>query len=40
MVAHRSGGFGVVVMANSDDGTALADAIVELIGEREGWPGY
>jgi CubicO group peptidase (beta-lactamase class C family) len=40
MVAHRSQGFGVVVMTNSDDGADLADAIVELIGEREGWPGY
>jgi CubicO group peptidase (beta-lactamase class C family) len=40
MVAHRSGGFGVVVMTNSDEGAALADAVVDLIGEREGWPGY
>lgn len=40
MVAHRSGGFGVVVMTNSDNGSALADAVVELVGEREGWPGY
>jgi hypothetical protein len=34
MVAHRSGGFGVVVVTKSDAGTALADAIVELIGGR------
>lgn len=40
MVAHRSAGFGVVVMTNSDAGSALADAVVDLIGEREGWPGY
>jgi CubicO group peptidase (beta-lactamase class C family) len=40
MVAHRTGGFGVVVMTNSDDGTELADAVVEVIAEREGWPGY
>jgi hypothetical protein len=40
MVAHRCGGLGVVVMTNSDEGAALADAVVDLIGEREGWPGY
>ncbi|UCC84542.1 MAG: beta-lactamase family protein [Gemmatimonadota bacterium] len=40
MLAHRSGGFGAVVMTNSDDGSDLAHAVIELIGEREGWPGY
>ncbi|UCG89286.1 MAG: beta-lactamase family protein [Gemmatimonadota bacterium] len=40
MVAHRSDGFGVVVMTNSDNGSDLADAVVRLIGDREGWPGY
>ncbi len=40
MVAHRSGGHGVVVMTNSDNGSDLAEAVVRLIGEREGWPGY
>lgn len=40
MVAHRSRGSGVVVMTNSDDGADLANAVVELIGERESWPGY
>ncbi|NIN11733.1 MAG: serine hydrolase [Gemmatimonadales bacterium] len=40
MLAHRSLGFGVVVMTNSDNGSDLADAVIELIGEREGWPGY
>jgi hypothetical protein len=40
MMAHRSGGHGVVVMTNSDNGSDLAEAVVRLIGEREGWPGY
>jgi CubicO group peptidase (beta-lactamase class C family) len=40
MLAHRSLGFGAVVMTNSDNGSDLADAAIELIGEREGWPGY
>ncbi|UCD25930.1 MAG: serine hydrolase [Gemmatimonadota bacterium] len=40
MVAHMSGGYGVVVMTNSDSGSDLADKVVGLIGEREGWPGY
>jgi CubicO group peptidase (beta-lactamase class C family) len=40
MVAHLSGGYGVVVMTNSDNGSDLAEAVVKLIGEREGWPGY
>ncbi len=40
MTAHLSQGYGVVVMTNSDNGSELADAVVQLIGEREGWPGY
>ena len=40
MVAHMTGGYGVVVMTNSDNGSDLYDAIVDLIGKREGWPGY
>ncbi len=40
MVAHRTGGFGVVILTNSDNGLELSDAVVELIGKREGWPGY
>ncbi len=40
MLAHRSDGFGVVVMTNSDNGSDLAEAVVRLIGRREGWPGY
>jgi CubicO group peptidase (beta-lactamase class C family) len=40
MVAHRAGGFGVVVLTNSDNGHEFADAVLELIGRREGWPGF
>jgi CubicO group peptidase (beta-lactamase class C family) len=40
MVAHQSLGYGVVILTNSDNGHELADAVVRLIGEREGWPGY
>ncbi len=40
MVAHRSGGYGVVVMTNSDNGSDLSEAVIRLIGRREGWPGY
>jgi CubicO group peptidase (beta-lactamase class C family) len=40
MVAHRTAGYGVVILTNSDNGLELARAIVQLIGEREGWPGY
>lgn len=40
MVAHLSAGYGVVIMTNSDNGSDLAEAVVKLIGEREGWPGY
>lgn len=40
MVASRVGGYGVVILTNSDNGHELSDAVVELIGEREGWPGY
>jgi CubicO group peptidase (beta-lactamase class C family) len=40
MVAHRDDGYGVVVLTNSDNGHELADAIVSLIGKREGWPGF
>lgn len=40
MVAHLSGGHGVVVMTNSDNGLELTEAVIELIGTREGWPGY
>jgi len=40
MVSHRALGYGVVILTNSDNGLELADAVVRLIGEREGWPGY
>jgi hypothetical protein len=40
MRAHLSGGYGVVVLTNSDNGDKLFDSVVGLIGEREGWPGY
>jgi len=40
MVAHRAGGWGVVVLTNSDNGDKLASAVIQLIGEREGWPGF
>lgn len=40
MMAHRTAGHGVVVMTNSDNGSALAEKVVELIGQREGWPGF
>ncbi len=40
MVAHRTLGYGVVILTNSDNGNLLSDAVVSLIGKREGWPGY
>ena len=40
MVAHLTRGYGVIVMTNSDNGSDLAEAVVRLIGDREGWPGY
>ena len=40
MVAHRSLGYGVVILTNSDNGLELSDAVVRLIGRREGWPEY
>jgi CubicO group peptidase (beta-lactamase class C family) len=40
MVAHRTRGYGVVILTNSDNGLELSDAVLRLIGQREGWPGY
>ena len=40
MVAHLSRGHGVVILTNSDNGSELSEAVIELIGKREGWPGY
>ena len=41
MIAHTSRGYGVVILTNSDNGEPkLTEAVFELIGRREGWPGY
>jgi CubicO group peptidase (beta-lactamase class C family) len=40
MVADLSLGHGVVILTNSDNGDKLSEAVIELIGKREGWPGY
>ncbi len=40
MVAHRTAGYGLVVLTNSDNGHEFADAVFELVGKREGWPGF
>ena len=40
MVAHRSAGYGAVILTNSDNGLEFSDAVIRLIGQREGWPGY
>jgi hypothetical protein len=40
MVAHLTAGYGVVILTNSDNGSELSDAVLRLIGQREGWPGY
>ncbi len=40
MIAHPTSGDGLVVMTNSDNGDQLFEALLEVIGEREGWPGY
>jgi CubicO group peptidase (beta-lactamase class C family) len=40
MIAHRSGGFGLIVLTNSDNGSEFAEAVLNLIGKRERWPGY
>jgi len=40
MVAHQTAGYGVVILMNSDNGSELSDAVLRLIGQREGWPGY
>ena len=31
---------GAVVLTNSDRGHEFADAVIRVIGEREGWPGF
>lgn len=40
MMAHRTAGVGAVVMINSDNGDELADRTIDLIAEKENWPGY
>jgi CubicO group peptidase (beta-lactamase class C family) len=40
MLAHETLGHGVVVLTNSDNGNELTEAVIELIGKREGWPGF
>jgi CubicO group peptidase (beta-lactamase class C family) len=40
MIAHRTDGHGVVILTNSDHGLELSESIIELVGRREGWPGY
>ena len=41
MIAHISRGHGLVIMTNSDNGQPkLTEAVIKLVGRREGWPGY
>jgi CubicO group peptidase (beta-lactamase class C family) len=40
MLAHPTLGYGLVVLTNSDRGNQLTEALIEVIGKREGWPGY
>lgn len=40
MLFHPSLGVGVVVLTNSDRGNELTEAVIEVIGKREGWPGF
>ncbi len=40
MAAHPTEGYGVVVLTNSDNGSELTEAVLEVIGKREGWRGF
>ncbi len=40
MAAHPTAGYGVVVLTNSDNGSELTEALIEVIGKREGWRGF
>lgn len=40
MIAHFTDGHGVVILTNSDNGNLLSDAVIDLIGKREGWTGF
>lgn len=33
-------GFGVVILTNSDNGLELSNAVIDVVGRRERWPGY
>lgn len=40
MQAHKNSGVGIVVMTNSDNGMALIERVIQIIGKQENWPGY
>jgi CubicO group peptidase (beta-lactamase class C family) len=40
MAGHLSAGHGVVVLTNSDRGNELTEAVIDVIGKRESWPGF
>jgi CubicO group peptidase (beta-lactamase class C family) len=40
MVAHRSAGYGVVILTNSDRGSDLYDDVIDLIADEQSWAGY
>ena len=40
MIAHPSSGDGLVVLTNSDRVSDLYPDVIDLIGRREGWPGF
>jgi hypothetical protein len=40
MLAHPTLGYGLVVLTNSDHGDELTEAVIELVGKREHWPGF
>jgi CubicO group peptidase (beta-lactamase class C family) len=40
MLAHQTLGHGVVVLTNSDNGNKLTEAVIDVIGKRERWPGF
>jgi len=40
MLAHPTLGYGLVILTNSDRGNELTEALIEVIGERERWPGF
>jgi CubicO group peptidase (beta-lactamase class C family) len=40
MLAHPTLGYGLVVLTNSDYGDRLTEVVIEVVGKREGWPGF